>query len=194
MRENRRFQRVNYLGTGWLHHNESKYGCRLENISNNGALVRLKKTPGVSINPGERCSLMLHLEDKAQRYQDFEAKIVRFESGMAALEFSESEVESLEVLDNLVKKELHFIDGGQKIIDLGLKVAEMKGIGLTGVHFDKGELNPEREMHTLRLSAGENSINVHLHRKEIEAFYLQNGSEETRVKVCHAINRLHAPG
>jgi hypothetical protein len=192
MKEHRRFLRVNYLGTGWLHHNEAKYSCRLENISENGALVSLKKVPREPLNPTDKCSLLLYQEDKDQKYQEFDAVIVRFESGLAALEFTESGIESHDLLENLIQKELYFINGGKKLIDLGLEVAKQRGIGLTLVHFDKGELNPERDVHTLRLSAGEHSINVHLNREEIEAFYVQNNAEQTRAKICNAIERLVA--
>lgn len=191
MIENRKYQRVNYLGTGWLHLNEAKYHCRLENISNNGALVRIKKTPGEPVNPGDKCYLKLHLEDERHDYHQVEARIVRFESDLAALEFNDLEIEANNLLDNLIQKEVHFINGGQMLIDLGLKAAFHKGIGLTAVHFDNGALNPEREIHTLRLSAGEHSINVHLHREEIEAFHADNGSEQTRTKIHHAVARLN---
>ena len=190
MREKRRSLRVNYLGTGKLHYNELKYGCRLENISGGGALVSLQKKPDSPLNPGDRCSFMLHRENKMQLYQEFDARIVRFESEVAALEFMGSAIESDEVLDTIIRKELHFINGGKKLIDLGWKFAKREGIGLKVMYFDNGELYPEREMHTLRLSAGENSIKVHLHRREIEAFYARIDSEQTKAKICHAIARL----
>lgn len=192
MREHRRFLRVNYLGAGWLHVNEGRYNCRLHNISNNGALVCLKKAPAVPINHGENCRLMLHQENKKTSYQEFDARIIRFESDVAALEFAESAIESDDTLDKLIRKELHFINGGKKLVDLGWKVAKRRGVGLTVVYFDKGELNPEREMHTLRLSVGKYSINVHLHREEIETFCVRSNFGETRAKICHAIDRLKA--
>ena len=192
MREKRRSLRVNYLGTGKLHHDEVKYGCRLENISSNGALVSLKMKPDNPLNPGDGCSFMLHQEDKKRLYHELEARIVRFESEAVALEFMGSAIESDEVLDTLIRKELHFINGGKKLIDLGWKFAKRKGIGLKVMYFDNGELYLEREMHTLRLSAGENSIKVHLHRREIEALYASKDSERTREKICHAIERLKA--
>ncbi|MEI6703818.1 MAG: PilZ domain-containing protein [Deltaproteobacteria bacterium] len=190
MREKRRSLRVNYLGTGKLHHDEFKHNCRLENISGNGALVRLIREPDSPLNPGDGCTFMLHQEGKKQLYHEFAARIVRFESEVAALEFTESAIESGDLLDTLIRQELHFTNGGKKLIDLGWKFAKRKGIGLKVMYFDNGELIPEREMHTLRLSAGEHSIKVHLHRGEIEAFYARKDSEQTREKIFHAIERL----
>jgi hypothetical protein len=190
MRENRRVQRVNLLSSGWLYHNDSKYSCRLENISRSGALVRLKNAPRDPFLSGDKCTLTLHQPDQELQYHEIGAQIVRAESNVAALEFTELETESHDRIIGLIQKELHFLDGAQKLIDLGREFAALKGIGLTAVHFDKGELNPEREMHILRLSAGEHSINVHMHRDEIEEFYLLNDSKKTRAKIYHAIERL----
>jgi hypothetical protein len=190
MQENRRFQRVNYLSTGRLHHNDAIYNCRIDNISKNGALLLLKKTPSVMLSSGDSCYLLVCQADKELHYQKFEARIVRFESDVVALEFTELKHESQSILDILIQKELHFLDGGKKLIDMVLEVAASRGIGLTVACFDKGELNPEIEMHTLRLSAGEHTINVHLHREEIEAFNVQSDAEQTNAKICHAIERL----
>ncbi|MDD5284239.1 MAG: PilZ domain-containing protein [Desulfuromonadaceae bacterium] len=192
MKENRRFLRVNYLGTGWLHHNKARYNCRLENISEKGALVSLKKAPDGLILAGDNCILMLDKEDKKQRYQEYDARIVRFETEMAALEFTETGTRSFDLLDNLIRKELQFTNGSQKLIDLVHEVAEKGGVGLTTAYFDKGEIDPEREMHTLRLSVGEQSINVHLLREEIEAYYARNDTEHVMAKINHAIERLIA--
>ena len=154
--------------------------------------MSLKEAPHAPLHPGDKSRLMLYQENEGQRYQEFDARIVRFESDKAALEFTESVIESHDVLDNLIQKELHFIDGSQKLINLGREAAEMRGIGLTDLHFDSGKLLPEREIHTLRLSVGEHSIKVHLHRQEIEAYNAQIDSGEARAKVYHAIDRLNA--
>ena len=191
MREQRRFQRVELLASGWLFHNESKYNCRLKNISENGALISLKKTPVKSLGPGDRCSLMLCHADKDLQYPKIQAQIGRLEAEVVALEFTDSGTESHSMLEHLIQKELHFLGGGKKLLTLGREVAAQKGVGLTVLCFDNGELIPEREMHTLRLSTGKHSINVHLNRKEIEAFYGRNDSERTREKIYHAIERLN---
>jgi hypothetical protein len=190
MRENRRVRRVGLLGNGWLHHNEAEYSCRLVNISSTGALVNLKKVPSDPLHPGDKCSLTLYQPDSEQHYQKVEAQIIRFESDEVALEFTELEKESQNVFSNLIQKEMHFLDGGQKLINLGRELAELIGIELTMVNFDNGELNKEREMHTLRLSTGEHAVNVHLHRDEIESFNVQHDSEQTKKKIYHAIERL----
>jgi len=190
MREHRRFLRVNYLGSGWLHHNAARYNCRLENISKTGALVMLKNETDISLHPGDKCTLMLHQEDKEQLYQEFDSRIIRFESGIAALTFTETSIASNDLLDDLIQKELHFINGARKLIDLGWEIAYLNGIGLTVMHFDKGELNLEREFHTLRLSTGDNSVNVHLHREEIESFHALSDAGHVSEKICHAIEQL----
>jgi len=190
MRENRRVQRVNLLSSGWLYHNDIKYSCRLENISRSGALVRLKSAPTDQFFSGDKCTLTLYQPDQEPQYHEIGVQIVRAESNVAALEFTESETESHDRIINLIQKEIHFLDGGQKLINLGRDFANLKGIGLTVASFDKGELNPEREMHTLRLSAGEHSINVYMHRDEIEEYFVRSDSKHTRAKIYHAIERL----
>ncbi len=191
MRENRKYLRVNFLNTGWLHHNECKYFCRLDNISRNGALVRLRKLPGEPFCPGDNCCLKLYMEEEGELYHNVEARVVRYEPEEVALEFIESGIESLDKLDNIIRKEFHFIDGGQKIIDQSLEIAELKGMELTVAYFDKGTLNPEREIHSLRLSDGGNSVNVHLNREEIEAFSAEKDSKHVKAKIFDAIERLN---
>ena len=190
MKENRQFERVNYLKTGFLHHKDVKYKCRLDNISKNGALVSLIMKPDGMLNPDDQCFLMLYQEDKETHYQKLDARIVRFESNVAALVFTGLETEANSVLESLVQKELQFSNGGAKLIDFGREIAAHKGIVLTDVYFDQGELNKEREMHILRFSAGEHAISMHLHREEIEAFDARNNVEQIRGKISHAIERL----
>ena len=192
MNEKRRSQRVDLLSSGWLLHNESKYSCRILNISRSGVLLGLKKSPHDFLIPGESCCLLLQQADNVIDYQRIEAQVVRLQSGTVVLEFTELKTDSYNLLDKLVLKELNFMNGGQKLINLGKEVAERNGMSLTVLSFDNGQLNPEREMHTLRLSSGEHSINVHLHSDEIEAFNGQNNSERTESKIHSAIERLTA--
>jgi len=153
--------------------------------------LSLKRTPHETTEPGDKCSLMLHQADNKQPYQKVDAQIVRFESDVMALEFTEEDSKPYDFIDHLVQKELHFLNGVKDLIRLGREVAEQHSVGLSVLCFDNGELNPEREMHTMRLASGEHSINVHLHREEIEAFHIQSDSGKTRAKIRHAIERLN---
>src|ERR1035437_6003592 len=105
--EKRRSQRVNYLNSGWLHHNDSKYNCRINNISQDGVLLVVKNTPDNSFQAGAKCYLMLYQTDKLPDYKRVDAQITRFESGEVALEFTELKKESYDFLENIVQKELH---------------------------------------------------------------------------------------
>jgi hypothetical protein len=192
MKEKRRSERINLLGTGWLHLNGAQYSCRLENISLHGARVGLKKTSIGPIHTGEACCLRLYQGDDGQHYGDFKAQIVHLESAVAGLEFVEVEGASKEVLENIINKEQHFHKGADKIINLAWEVAGLQGIDLTCLYFDKGELDPEREMHTLRFFAGDCATRVHLHRADMEEFYVQDGTTPVRTEILRAIDKLHA--
>jgi len=191
MNEKRRSQRIKLLGTGWLQHEGSQYFCRLENISRHGARVGLKTLPTPPIQQGEKCYLRLSHDSKEPEYVDFMAQIIRFESAGAGLEFLGVEDASLGVLDSIIQKEQYLSDGAEKIIGLAWKLAELRGIGLQNVYFDKGELMPEREVHTLRFVAGEYTSNVCLHRAEIEEFYIQDGTMPVRAGIHKAIDQLN---
>ena len=191
MKEKRRSQRINYLGTGWLHHKGTQYFCRLENISLHGAMVGLKQVPSGPLDPGERCCLRLYQDAEGQRYRDLMAQIVRFESSVAGLEFIEVEDGAKNALETIIEKEQRLCDGAHRLIDLAREVAETRGIELTAVHFDKGELMPEREIHTLRFFAGGHAANVHLHRADIEGVCVYGGTEPARREIHKAIGRLH---
>jgi hypothetical protein len=190
MNEHRRSQRIDYLGTGWLQHKETQHFCRVENISEHGAMVTVKNAPIGQIHQGEKCCLRLYQDAGGQHYRNFAALIVRFESAVAGLEFIELEGASKEVLENIIKKEQHLFDGAHKMINLAREVAKLRGIELTEVHFDKGELIPEREIHTLRLFTGEHTSNVHFQRADIEEFYIRNGTVPARMEIHKAIDRL----
>ena len=189
MRENRKFQRVNLLSSGWILHNGIKYSCRLENISKNGALVSLKLSLNNQLHPGDNCNLTISQPDQEPSFHEIGARIVRAEANVVALEFSEMGTESHERIVNLIQKELHLLEGGQKLINLAREVAGLKGIEATTIYFDKGELNPEREIHTLRLSIGEHSVYIHVHRDELEAFSISN-TKPIEAKIYHAVERL----
>lgn len=192
MKEQRRSQRINYSGSGWLQHKDDQYFCRLENISLHGAMVGLKQMPISPITCGEKCSLRLYQDAEEHQYSDFAAQVVRCESAAeAGLEFVAGEGASKDALEKIIQKEQHLFAGADEIIKLAREVAELRGIGLTDVHFDKGELIPEREIHILRFFAGEQRANVHLHRADIEAFNARNSTVPARMKIHKAIDRLH---
>lgn len=190
MREKRRFRRVNYLGTGWLYHNEARHFCRLENLSINGALVRLKKAPVDPICHGDKCRLVIYQDAEGQQTGQFAARIARYESALAGLEFIEEEAASQGLLENIISKEKHLSDGAEKIMALARELAELSGFKMNDLHFDQGELNPEREIHTLRCIAGEHCANVHLNRADIEGLCLPDGAGPARAKIQVAVRRL----
>ena len=190
MREMRRSQRVNYLGTGWLHHNGAPHFFRLENISMHGAMVDMKEPPVGSIHRGETCCLKLYQDAGEQQYADVMAQIVRFDSAAVGVEFTEAEGVVKDVLGEIIRKEQRLADGAHNIITLARDVAGVRGVELTDVHFDIGTLIPDRDIHTLRFFAGKRSSAVHLHRAVIEKCSLQDGAEAVRAKIDTAIDRL----
>jgi hypothetical protein len=189
MKEKRRSERINYLGTGWLQHFNAKHFCRLENISMDGALISLKQPLREPINQGYYCRLTLY-HDAEGHSKEFEACVARCEADQVGLEFVglDSKLES--TLTTIISREQQFYNGAQAVIDLARTLAEGKGITLTKVHFGKGELNPEKEIQILRLSAGKQSVMVDLHRKEIEQFQLQDQTASSQGKIRKTIDRL----
>lgn len=191
MNEKRRSQRINYLGTGWLHHRGTPYFCRLENISAHGAMVGVREVPADAIQCGEKCSLKLFQDDEGERYADFTVRIVRFESSVIGLEFGDIENGRKDILENIITRERHLFEGADKIITLAREVAGQNGIELADVHFDRGELLAEREIHTLRFFTGKRSAKVHLHRRDIERFYVREGSAPpVQGEIFKALDRL----
>ncbi len=187
MNENRRNQRVNLLGSGWLSHNVTKYSCRLVNISNRGALIILNNPPRDPLYSGNTCSLEILRADTNNLYLTIDASIVRFDSGVAALDFVGLSGEQLALLDNLMQKEFIFIDGGQTLIEFVQEVAAEKGICLESLCFDTGDTCQDVELHSLRLSAEGRFTEVHLHRDEIEAFRALKKNRLTKTKIFNAL-------
>jgi hypothetical protein len=119
-----------------------------------------------------------------------DASIVRFDSGVAALDFGELNSEQLALLDNLMQKEFIFIDGGQTLIDYVQEVAAKKGVFLDPLCFDTGDSGQDGELQSLRLSSDGRSTEVHLHRDEIEAFHALKKIRLTKSKISDAFERL----
>lgn len=151
----------------------------------------MEPPPG-SIEHGEKCRLKLHHDAEGQQYLDIMVQIIRLESAVASLEFLEVEGALKDILENRIRKELHLFDGAHKIINLARETAVIRGIDLTDVHFDNGELIPEREIHTLRFFTGKHTSNVHLHRSDIEKYYVQDGAVPVREEIFKAIDRLYS--
>ena len=194
MNENRRNQRVNLLGSGWLSHNVTKYSCRLVNISKSGALIILNNPPRDPLSSGNTCSLEILRADTNQSYMTFDASIVRFDSGVAALDFVGLNSEQLALLDNLMQKEFIFIDGGQTLIDYVQEVAAKKGIFLDPLCFDAGDSCQDVELHSLSLSSERRFTEIYLHRDEIEAFHALKKIRLTKTKIFNAFERLAEHG
>jgi hypothetical protein len=190
MNENRRNQRVNLLGSGWLSQNVTKYSCRLVNISKNGALVILYNSPRDQVCSGNTCSLEILRADTNQTYMTIDASIIRFDSGVVALDFVELNREQLALIDNLMQKEFIFIDGGQTLIEYVAEVAAKKRICLESLCFDTGDSCQDVELHLLRLSSEGRFTDVHLHRDEIEAFHALKKNRLTKMKIFDALELL----
>lgn len=191
MNENRQSQRVNLLGSGWLSHSVTKYSCRLINISQSGALVILNNSSRDPLDSGNKCSLEILRADTNQSYMTINALVVRFDSGVVALNFADGlDVGQLESLNKLMQKEYIFIDGGQTLIDFVQEVASEKGICLEPLSFNNEDLNQEMDLHSLRLSSEGRSFEVHLHRDEIEAFHALNKIKLTKIKIFNAFKQL----
>jgi hypothetical protein len=123
-----------------------------------------------------------------------DASIVRFDSGVAALNFVGLSGEQLALLDNLMQKEFIFIDGGQTLIEYVEEVAAEKGICLEPLCFDAGDACQDAELNSLRLSAEGRCTEVHLHRDEIEAFHALKKIRLTKTKILDAFERLAEHG
>lgn len=190
MLENRRDKRVNHLSTCWLQHRDTSYYCRLENISKSGALVSLKKPAVEPVGSGDECTVTLCLEGENVNNMIFNARIVRYGSGMAAVEFVEAESKSQKELEIIIDREQHFMDGAGKLLNLVQECAETMGIELSDIHFDAGKLNPEREIHILRISSGEYSAKVHFIRTDIESAFAGEFNQALRSKINSAVCKL----
>lgn len=190
MNENRRNQRVNLLGSGWLSHNVTKYSCRLVNISNSGALIILNNPPREPLYSGNTCTLEMLRSGTNQSYMTIDASIARFDSGVAALDFVGLSSEQLALLENLMQKEFLFIDGGQTLIEFVQEVAAEKGICLEPLSFETGDTCQDVELHSMRLSSEGRFIEFYLHRDEIEAFHALKKNRLTKTKIFDAFERL----
>jgi len=182
------------LGSGWLSHNVTRYSCRLVNISKNGALVILNNPPRDQLYSGNTCSLEILRADTNQSYMTIDASIVRFDSGVAALDFVGLNGEQLALLDNLMQKEFIFIDGGQTLIEYVQEVAAKKRICLESLCFDTGDSCQDVELHSLRLLYEGRFTEVQLHRDEIEAFHALKKIRLTKMKIFDAFERLAENG
>jgi len=194
MNENRSSQRVNLLGSGWLSHNVTRYSCRLVNISKNGALVILNNPSRDPLYSGNTCSLEILRADTNQSYMTIDASIVRFDSGVTALNFVELNGEQLELLNNLMQKEFIFIDGGQTLIEYVREVASKKEVHLEPLCFDNRDSCQDVESHSLRLSSEGRFTEIHLHRDEIEAFHALKKIRLTKTKIFAAFELLAKHG
>ena len=107
-----------------------------------------------------------------------------------ALDFAELSAEQLELLGNFIQKEYIFIDGGQSLIDFVQETAAGKGMCLEMPRLDSDETKQGTELVTLRLSFEGRSVDIHLHRDEIEAFYALKKIRLTKTKILDAIAGL----
>lgn len=189
MKEMRRSERINFLGTGWLQHHNAKHFCRLENISMDGVLISLKQALCEPLDKGVTCRLTLY-HDAEGHSREFETCVARCEADRVGLEFVGLDSNLIDTLKTIISQEQHFTNGAQMAIALARTLAEGKGIKLNNVHFEKGALNPEKEIQILRFHAGEQSVMVDLYRKEIEQFHLQGQTAPPYAKIRKTIDKL----
>jgi len=71
-----------------LHLNSQRYPCTLENLSFSGALVRGQHLPLSTVQPGDRCGLLL-CSDPAICPTEYTTKVTRVSTTEIALQFLE---------------------------------------------------------------------------------------------------------
>ena len=191
MQEKRRSQRIDHLTTGWLHHNGGKSRCRIENISKHGAMVSLRGAPVIPIQNRDECLLNLYHEEGGAPYANFKAQVTRIDTQSAGLEFTELNNGLEEILEKIIVKEQCLLYGAEQIITHAGEVAHFLEIELSDIFFDRGALIPERDVHTLRLFAGEHTSRVHLFRSDMEKFHVQTCTGPVHNKIFTALGRLH---
>ena len=188
MPDKRRHERVNFLSTAWLEYNGDKHFCRLANISISGAMMIMHKPICPPIPIGNRCGVTLYHDYDGLFSEEFNAQIAYCKVPSFGVEFLDMDSKAQEILKSIVNKEKCFLNSARTIVNMAREIAVSKGIELTSVHFDNGELNLEREIHCLRFNAGEHKIMVHLNRDEIEQFHGQGIADK---KIRNTVDKLN---
>jgi hypothetical protein len=85
MNKNRHAERLPWVSKGVLEVNNSKYECFLDNISDEGALIRFIETDVPALIPGTVCTLKVILLNVVE----YPCKVVRVNSPQVGLQFFE---------------------------------------------------------------------------------------------------------
>jgi hypothetical protein len=83
MSKNRRAERLPWVSKGVLEVKSSKYECYLDNISDEGALIRFVETDVPELVPGVVCALKVILLNVVE----YPCKVVRVNSPQVGLQF-----------------------------------------------------------------------------------------------------------
>ena len=83
MSTNRHTERLSWVSNGVLEVHGSKYECFLDNISDEGALIRFTETDLPALNPGVTCTLKVVLLNVVE----YPCKVVRVNSPQVGLQF-----------------------------------------------------------------------------------------------------------
>ena len=83
MTEIRHTERLPWVSKGVLEVNNSKYECFLDNISDEGALIRFADVDVPSLNPGDTCTLKVILLNVVE----YPCKVVRANAPQVGLQF-----------------------------------------------------------------------------------------------------------
>ena len=188
MPESRRAERIKQLGTAWIQYEGIRYYCQILNVSTMGALAITKEPIEPVIPKDAICSATIYNNHRGMLADELFVRVAHSNPPSLGLEFIEVDKNTEEALNTIVNNEKHFFVGAQMIIDTAVKLAATKGIELSALYFDKGDLDLQLEVHCLRFFAGKRKIMVHFHRDEIEQYHEQ---DDTNHKINNALEKLH---
>jgi len=188
MPESRRAERIKQLGTAWIQYEDTRYYCQILNVSAMGALAITKEPIEPAIPKDAVCCAAIYNDHRGLLANKLFVRVVHSNPPSLGLEFIEVDKETGEALNTIVNNEKHFFVGAQMILEMASETAVAKGIKLSALYFDKGDLDLELEVHCLRFFAGEHKIMVHLYRDEIEQYHEQC---DTNHKIYNAVEKLH---
>ena len=83
MSKNRHAERLHWVSKGVLEVNNSKFECFLDNISDEGALIRFVEADAPALNPGTVCMLNVILLNVVE----YPCKVVRANPPQVGLQF-----------------------------------------------------------------------------------------------------------
>ena len=106
MTEKRQFSRIKYVVGGKLQCRDTKFICRLENLSMGGALVTIRNASLTDICVGDTCSLRLYHEIEGRQIT-VEALVARLGFAFVGLVFLNIDAETKTSLEAIMAREKH---------------------------------------------------------------------------------------